>query len=104
MVDRYPEPFVSLVPFGESRLGGERPRGRWSGHRRGRSRYRGESWPLRGDHHLTLLSDGTLLARGPEDLLLGVDDGDRWVRVILEWRAPVDGQVTESHRFPSRGR
>jgi hypothetical protein len=44
--------------------------------------------PLRGNHRLTLLFDGTLLARGPEDVLLGGRDGDHWVRVILERRRP----------------
>ncbi|MCM0673448.1 hypothetical protein NCC78_01740 [Micromonospora phytophila] len=86
MMDRYPEPFVSLVPFGESRLAVSGPDGGGvviddSGH------YVDKSWPLRGDHRLTLLSDGTLLARGPDDVLLGnTPDAAQWVRVVLERR------------------
>ncbi|WP_200208598.1 hypothetical protein [Micromonospora coerulea] len=87
MVDRYPEPFVSLVPFGEGRLAVSGPDGGGlitapGGH------YIDESWPLRGNHRLTLLFDGTLQARGPEDLLLGVEGGRHWVRVVLERRRP----------------
>lgn len=85
LVDRYPEPFVSLVPFGESRLAVSGPDG--GGLVTDGGHYVDKSWPLRADHRLTLLSDGTLFARGPNDLLLGSDGGDpHWVRVVLERR------------------
>ncbi|MGC1214859.1 MAG: hypothetical protein WA890_26820 [Micromonospora sp.] len=77
-VDRVPEPFGSVVPLGRGRLAVSGPDG---GGVIEDGRYFAENWPLERDHRLTLLMDGTLLARGTHDLLLGLRRGEEWVRV-----------------------
>lgn len=43
-------------------------------------------WPLTGDHYLTVLADGTIAARGPEDVILGTGwtANRRWIKVVLD--------------------
>lgn len=49
-------------------------------------RYYRVDWPLTGEHHLTVLGDGTILARGPDDVVVGTGwtANRRWVRVVLD--------------------
>ncbi|GAA4566318.1 hypothetical protein GCM10023176_16210 [Micromonospora coerulea] len=49
-------------------------------------RYYHVDWPLTGDHYLTVLADGTIAARGPEDIVLGTGwtANRRWIKVILD--------------------
>ncbi len=49
-------------------------------------RYVDLPWPVTTEHHLQLLPDGTLLASGPESILLGTGHfGDRtWAAVVIE--------------------
>ncbi|WP_416901728.1 hypothetical protein [Micromonospora echinospora] len=52
-------------------------------------RYHRMAWPLTPEHHLTVLADGTLCARGPGDVVLangGFSVGQHWVRVVLDHR------------------
>ncbi|WP_320067259.1 hypothetical protein [Micromonospora sp. RTGN7] len=43
-------------------------------------------WPLGPEHYLTLLDDGTVMGRTPDEVLLatGTVGGRHWVRVVLE--------------------
>ncbi|MET8906147.1 hypothetical protein [Micromonospora sp. NPDC004551] len=52
-------------------------------------RYYRVDWPLNGEHYLTVLADGTIAARGPDDLVLGTGwtANRRWVRVVLDRQA-----------------
>ncbi|PWU60002.1 hypothetical protein DLE60_13335 [Micromonospora globispora] len=49
-------------------------------------RYYHVDWPLTGDHYLTVLVDGTIAARGPDDVILGIGwtANRRWVKVTLD--------------------
>jgi hypothetical protein len=48
-------------------------------------RYERVTWPLGPEHYLGLLGDGTLLARAPDEVVLGVGPANnrRWIRVTL---------------------
>ncbi|MFI7433521.1 hypothetical protein [Micromonospora haikouensis] len=48
-------------------------------------RYGPLDWPVAPEHHLTLLADGTLVGRAPDEVLLatGPVGNRRWVRVVL---------------------
>ncbi|MET7965868.1 hypothetical protein [Micromonospora sp. NPDC005305] len=52
-------------------------------------RYYRVDWPLTGEHYLTVLDDGTIAARGPDDVVLGTGwtANRRWVRVVLDQQA-----------------
>lgn len=49
-------------------------------------RYYRVDWPLTADHYLTVLADGTIAARGPDDVILGTGwtANRRWIKVILD--------------------
>ncbi|MEH0935662.1 hypothetical protein [Micromonospora psammae] len=49
-------------------------------------RYERLGWPVGPEHHLSVLPDGTVVARGPQDVLLGGGGGTdrRWVRVVVQ--------------------
>ncbi|MER5700613.1 hypothetical protein ABT023_01450 [Micromonospora sp. NPDC002296] len=49
-------------------------------------RYDRLDWPVGPEHHLTLLDDGTVLGRAPDEVLLasGPVGSRHWVRVVLE--------------------
>lgn len=51
-------------------------------------RYHRMGWPLTPQHHLTVLADGTLCARGPDDIVLaaGPPAERRWLRIVLDRR------------------
>ncbi|MFG2056493.1 hypothetical protein ACGFI9_20965 [Micromonospora sp. NPDC048930] len=85
---RDPGPYTSMVPFGESRLAVSGREGGAVVVADGNGDLWEKSWPLQGDQRLTLLADGALLARGPEDLLIGRGDEPQWVRIVVESRRP----------------
>ncbi|SCG48852.1 beta propeller repeat protein [Micromonospora inositola] len=49
-------------------------------------RYYHLDWPLTAEHYLTVLTDGTIAARGPDDVILGTGwtANRRWIKVILD--------------------
>ncbi|NES14478.1 MULTISPECIES: hypothetical protein [Micromonospora] len=80
--DGHPERIGSAVPAGAGRVAVTGPDGAGvvvDG------RYERVSWPIGPEHHLSLLRDGTLLARGPDEIVLNVGPvgNRRWVRVLL---------------------
>ncbi|MFG3581021.1 beta propeller repeat protein [Micromonospora chersina] len=85
---RDPGPYTSAVPFGENRLAVSGREGGAVVLADGDGDLREESWPLHGDHRLTVLADGALLARGPDDLLIRGSGEPGWVRIVLESRRP----------------
>ncbi|WDZ86132.1 WD40/YVTN/BNR-like repeat-containing protein [Micromonospora cathayae] len=52
------------------------------------NRYHRMGWPVTPEHHLTVLADGTLCARGPAGVVLAaaLPSERRWVNVVLERR------------------
>ncbi|MET8832309.1 hypothetical protein ABZV78_00100 [Micromonospora sp. NPDC004540] len=50
------------------------------------NRYYRVDWPLTADHYLTVLADGTIAARGPDDVILGTGwtANRRWIKVVLD--------------------
>lgn len=73
----------SIVPMGAGLLAVTGPDG--AGMVAG-DRFHPMRWPLTPEHHLTVLTDGTLCARGPDDVVLspGLPAGQRWLRIVLE--------------------
>ncbi|MFG3603497.1 hypothetical protein [Micromonospora chersina] len=76
------------MPFGENRLAVSGREGGAVVLADGNGDLREESWPLHGDHRLTVLADGALLARGPDDLLIRGSGEPGWVRIVLQSRRP----------------
>lgn len=81
-VQSYPSRIRSVAPIGAGRVAVTGPYGAGvviDG------RYTPVAWPVGPEHHLTTLGDGTVLARGPGDVVLGTGVGTdrRWVRVTV---------------------
>ncbi|MFE9694160.1 hypothetical protein [Micromonospora sp. NPDC005806] len=81
--DGHPAQARSVVPIGAGLLAVTGPGG--VGVVAG-GRYYHVDWPLTADHYLTVLADGTIVARGPADVILGTGwtANRRWVKVILD--------------------
>ncbi|MFF5172489.1 hypothetical protein ACFY3U_07635 [Micromonospora sp. NPDC000089] len=79
---RHPAQVKSVVPVGGGRLAVTGPDGVGAVIE---GRYDPIAWPLTPDHYLTVLADGTVQARGPQDVLLGTGSGTtrKWARVVL---------------------
>jgi hypothetical protein len=80
--DGHPDRIGSAVPVGDGRVAVTGPDGVGivvNG------RYKQVDWPVGPEHHLRLLSDGTLLASAPEEIVLNVGPvGNRsWIRLAL---------------------
>ncbi|MGR6316526.1 hypothetical protein Q2K19_10425 [Micromonospora soli] len=80
--DGHPDRVRSAVPVGAGRVAVTGPDGVGIV---ADGRYEPVAWPVGPEHHLRLLSDGTLLARAPDEIVLAVGPvGNRsWIRLVL---------------------
>ncbi|MGC5017411.1 hypothetical protein [Micromonospora sp. DT47] len=81
--ESYPSRILSVAPVGAGRLAVTGPYGAGVVIE---GRYTPVPWPLGPNHHLTILGDGTVFARGSAEVVLGSGVGTdrRWTRVAVE--------------------